>query len=127
MPRPAPWRCRATGYIDRYMPSYDKTRHQVRIVGRSKTEDLVDCAIDNVAVGWDFRANTIGQAARTLLAPWGIGLQLPDGDAELPDAQKAMSVYPGYTRLFLARASRPLTCRAITPARALLCRSKHIC
>jgi prophage tail gpP-like protein len=31
-----------TGYIDRYMPAYDKHQHRVRIVGRPKTEDLVD-------------------------------------------------------------------------------------
>src|ERR1700674_4623324 len=35
-----------TGYIDRYLPHYDKDSHRVRIAGRSKTEDMTDCSVD---------------------------------------------------------------------------------
>lgn len=33
-----------TGYVDRYMPSIEPHQHQVRIMGRGKGQDLVDCA-----------------------------------------------------------------------------------
>lgn len=33
-----------TGFVDRYIPSMDQSSHTIRILGRSKCEDLVDCA-----------------------------------------------------------------------------------
>ena len=33
-----------TGYIDRYAPSISAREHQVRVTGRGKCEDLVDCS-----------------------------------------------------------------------------------
>lgn len=33
-----------TGYVDRYIPSMDQSSHTIRVIGRSKCEDLVDCA-----------------------------------------------------------------------------------
>ncbi len=73
-----------TGYIDRYMPSYDKHQHRVRLVGRSRPQDIVDSSIDIIKLDWVISATTIKQAAATLLAPYSIGLSMPDGDAELP-------------------------------------------
>jgi prophage tail gpP-like protein len=35
-----------TGYIDNYLPEVEADRHSVRITGRSKTEDLIDCTPD---------------------------------------------------------------------------------
>jgi prophage tail gpP-like protein len=35
-----------TGYIDAYRPSFDRATHLVRIHGRSRTEDLIDCTPD---------------------------------------------------------------------------------
>jgi prophage tail gpP-like protein len=35
-----------TGYIDNYLPKVEADRHAVRINGRSKTEDIVDCTPD---------------------------------------------------------------------------------
>jgi prophage tail gpP-like protein len=34
-----------TGYVDLYSPKYDGGQHVVRIEGRSKTEDVVDCSL----------------------------------------------------------------------------------
>jgi prophage tail gpP-like protein len=79
------------------MPAYDKHQHRVRIIGRSKTEDLVDASVDAVKTAWDFGDNTIGQAARVVCDPYGIGVSLPDGDAELPGVAQHMPVYPGYS------------------------------
>jgi prophage tail gpP-like protein len=33
-----------SGFVDRYMPSYTATQHTVRITGRGKCQDLVDCS-----------------------------------------------------------------------------------
>jgi prophage tail gpP-like protein len=35
-----------TGYIDNYLPEVEADRHAVRITGRSKTEDIIDCTPD---------------------------------------------------------------------------------
>jgi prophage tail gpP-like protein len=35
-----------TGYIDNYLPEVEADRHTVRITGRSKTEDIIDCTPD---------------------------------------------------------------------------------
>jgi prophage tail gpP-like protein len=35
-----------TGYVDRVSPAYDPQNHSIRISGRSKCQDLVDCAAE---------------------------------------------------------------------------------
>jgi prophage tail gpP-like protein len=91
-----------TGYIDRYQPIYDKGQHRVRIIGRSKTEDLVDCSIDVAVTGWMIQGRTIGQVARILCAPYNITVSLPDGDADIPPELGGMfQVNPGYTAYLL--------------------------
>ena len=35
-----------TGYVDDYDPSFDAESHQVRVAGRSKCADLIDCAAE---------------------------------------------------------------------------------
>ena len=35
-----------TGYVDGYQPMFDRAAHGVRILGRSRTEDLIDCTPD---------------------------------------------------------------------------------
>ncbi len=35
-----------TGYIDRYIPSISRNQHMVRIAGRGKCQDLVDCSAE---------------------------------------------------------------------------------
>lgn len=61
-----------TGYIDRWMPSINKTRHEIRATGRSKCQDLVDCSAD-----WP--NNVISNAtplqiAQRLATPYGISV-----------------------------------------------------
>jgi prophage tail gpP-like protein len=86
-----------TGYIDRYLPHYDKDSHRVRIAGRSKTEDMTDCSVDTEKLtSWQITAKTIGEAARILVAPYGIAVKLPDGDADLPVVDH-FPIFPGYT------------------------------
>jgi prophage tail gpP-like protein len=91
-----------TGYIDRYQPVYDKGQHRVRIIGRSKTEDLVDSALDFEKVGWMIRGETIGEVAKIVCDPFGITVSMPDGDVPIPkELEKTFDNYPGYTGYLL--------------------------
>lgn len=84
------------GYIDRYNIKIDAETHRVQIVGRSRVEDAVDCSVDTDALGaWSFRGGKLGALVQKILAPYNIGLQLPDGDVDLPDI--VFSVQPGET------------------------------
>ncbi len=59
-----------TGYIDALTAEGDDTKHSVRVTGRSKTSDLVDCHPERS--GTEFRASTLPAIARALAAPFGI-------------------------------------------------------
>ncbi len=85
-----------TGFIDRYMPGYDRGNHTVRIIGRSTTEDIVDCSVDTDALGgWEIHTGTVRQAVERLIKPYNVTLKMPDGDADIPTGS-FFSVYPGY-------------------------------
>lgn len=65
-----------TGYVDRFMPSIDGQRHTLRVTGRSKCQDLVDCSAE-----WD--SNQISSASvlsisQKLAAPYGITVSALD-------------------------------------------------
>jgi prophage tail gpP-like protein len=70
-----------TGYIDSYLPHGDARTHGVKIAGRSKTCDLVDCSID--IKGGQFAGYTLDQIARAVCGLFGIGVtvQTDMGDA----------------------------------------------
>jgi prophage tail gpP-like protein len=59
-----------TGYVDVASPEVDATMHRVRIAGRSKTADLVDCTPE--IAGTEFRGATLPAIARALAAPFGV-------------------------------------------------------
>lgn len=61
-----------TGYVDDVRPMIDGTQHSVRICGRSKTEDLIDCKPD--IAGGQFSGFTLAAIARAVSAPFGIGV-----------------------------------------------------
>ncbi|MFC0384330.1 phage baseplate assembly protein [Muricoccus vinaceus] len=67
-----------TGYIDRYIPALDARRHTVTIMGRSKTQDLVDCAA--IFDTFQISGQTVGQIAVTLAGKYGISVSLPAGE-----------------------------------------------
>jgi prophage tail gpP-like protein len=69
-----------TGYVDEYAPSYGGDSHKVRIAGRSKTCDLVDCMPE--ITGGQFVGYTLDAVARAICQPFGIGVvvQAPMGD-----------------------------------------------
>jgi prophage tail gpP-like protein len=87
-----------TGYIDVYTASLGPEEHKVRILGRSKTEDLVDCSLDpqGGVDSWEFKAATLNEAAKRLAAPFGIEVSAPDGDLPL-DQKNPFIIEPGKT------------------------------
>lgn len=68
-----------TGYVDSVSPEADATMHRVRIAGRSKTGQLVDCTPE--LPGTEFRGSTLPAIARALAQPFGVDVvvQVPDG------------------------------------------------
>jgi prophage tail gpP-like protein len=62
-----------TGYIDQVMPSIGPSSHSIRIVGRSKCADLVDCS----AMFSTFQLNNTNpvQLAAMLCQPFGISVE----------------------------------------------------
>lgn len=72
-----------TGYIDRYITEGHPDQMQVRIVGRGKTQDLVDAAAE-----WDggqISGSSAVEIARKLCAPYGIKVrQLGDAGPTIP-------------------------------------------
>jgi prophage tail gpP-like protein len=69
-----------TGYVDAYRPEYDRGSHTVEIIGRSRTEDIVDCTPD--IQGGQFAGYTLDAIARAIAAPFNIPVivQAPMGD-----------------------------------------------
>ena len=53
-----------TGYIDNYLPEVEADRHAVRVTGRSKTEDIVDCTPD--IAGGQFAGYKLDAIARAI-------------------------------------------------------------
>lgn len=66
-----------TGYIDHYGPSFDATSHTVRIGGRSKTCDVVDCMPD--IKGGQFTNYKLDTIAKAICAPFGVSVKVADG------------------------------------------------
>jgi prophage tail gpP-like protein len=62
-----------TGYIDRVSPSFGPRNHEVRIMGRSKCEDICDCSITpNTLTGMTMTTASLLDLATTLAKPYGI-------------------------------------------------------
>lgn len=59
-----------TGYIDRVSPSFDPSTHSIRISGRSKCQDLVDCAAE--WPGGQILGSSVLDIARKLAQVYGI-------------------------------------------------------
>jgi prophage tail gpP-like protein len=68
-----------TGYIDRFIPSIDEGSHSIRVIGRSKCADLVDC--DAEWPGGQIVASSALSLAQKLAEPYG---KFTDGRAPDP-------------------------------------------
>lgn len=69
-----------TGYVDDVGPEYDKSSHSVRISGRDKTGDLVDCSAIYKKGSW--HNVTLDRIAADICKPFGITVKTlaPVGD-----------------------------------------------
>lgn len=59
-----------TGYVDRFSPMIDKSQHSIRISGRGKCCDLVDCSAE--WPGGQISGATALDIARQLVMPYGV-------------------------------------------------------
>lgn len=76
-----------SGYIDSYTSRVSARGHQVSVVGRSATADLIDCAAgvtsgNESAATMTYSAASLYQLASDLCKPFGIGVTEPDGEGE---------------------------------------------
>jgi prophage tail gpP-like protein len=75
-----------TGYVDKVEASYDKGKHAVRVSGRSKTADLIDCSA--IVEGGQLLKLRIDEIARRLAAPFGVEIDMrADAGAPFPSVQ----------------------------------------
>jgi prophage tail gpP-like protein len=66
-----------SGFVDRYMPSFNSREHIVRITGRSRCQDLVDCSAH--WSGGQLLNMPLLQVAKNLCAVYGITVNLAPG------------------------------------------------
>ncbi len=71
-----------TGYVDRYVPSISAEQHEIRVIGRGKCCDLVDCSAE--WPGGQISGTSALDIARKLAAPYGIPATLRSGVAGGP-------------------------------------------
>lgn len=61
-----------TGYVDKAGPSYDAESHGIKILGRDKTADLVDCSA--IVKSAELRGLKLEGIVEALAKPFGIGV-----------------------------------------------------
>ena len=92
-----------SGFVESYEPSYGASEHGVRIGGRSRTCDLVDC-MPELGTG-QFKGYTLDAIARALCGYFGIGVVVecdvgdPLTDAMLEKTETAFSFLEKLARL----------------------------
>ncbi|QHP92018.1 hypothetical protein EXE55_14325 [Burkholderia glumae] len=83
-----------TGYVDRCTTSINSRDHSVRISGRSKCQDLVDCSA--YIEGNQLLNMTVDKIAAALCAPYGIGVSVAAG-TDVGDPIEQVNVMVGET------------------------------
>jgi prophage tail gpP-like protein len=68
-----------TGYVDRFAPMIDAGMHSIRVVGRGKCADLVDCSAE--WPGGQISGSTVEEIAQKLARPYGV---FADGGVSRP-------------------------------------------
>lgn len=61
-----------TGYVDRYTPEINRNQHSIRVTGRSKCEDIVDCSAE--WPGGQISGTDALDIAQKLASPYGISV-----------------------------------------------------
>jgi prophage tail gpP-like protein len=78
-----------TGYVDRFMPSIADGLHTIRVCGRSKCADLVDCAAE--WPGGQIHGNSAARVAEQLVEPYG---KPSAGNAEVREYRDLLYAFP---------------------------------
>ena len=90
-----------TGWVDRYTTSISPRGHEVRITGRGKCCDLVDCAAGVVApgnsIGGQYAASTVPGLLSAIAAPFGITVDVTDWAASSVSQVPQFSINLGET------------------------------
>lgn len=96
------------GYIDAARPGYDANARRLRVSGRAKTCDLVDCSLP--LEGGQFKGQSLVQLAKAFCAPFGIEVVNTVPEANQPVAAN-WQLEPGETGFeSLERAARFARC-----------------
>lgn len=91
-----------TGHVDMMSPDYDASRHTVRVQGRDRTADLVDCSAVFKSGQW--HNAKLDRIAGDLLKPFGIGVVV---EADVGAAFSSFNIQEGETVFeCLERAAR---------------------
>lgn len=81
-----------TGYVDEASPEYDSESHGIRISGRDKTCDLVDCSA--VVKSYELRGLRLEDIAASLAQPFGINVR---AEADTGARFETFAIQPGET------------------------------
>ncbi len=76
-----------TGYVDDYEPAIEPAGHTVRVSGRGKCQDLVDCSA--IVPGMQMTTSSAVALAQQLAQPFGITTSSPLGTVSLKDQSGA--------------------------------------
>lgn len=67
-----------TGYVDRQTIQYEAEAHNIRLSGRGKTQDLVDCSAEWSQNGGNIQGTAL-MVAKALALPYGIAVEMGSG------------------------------------------------
>ncbi|UXN35847.1 contractile injection system protein, VgrG/Pvc8 family [Avibacterium paragallinarum] len=84
-----------TGYLDDLTQNISGTNKDIRITGRDKTADLVDCSV--IHHSYHFRNQTVKQIAQVLCQPFNINVVWEVLTSKANDVIKVWQVEPGET------------------------------
>ncbi|MGA0569652.1 phage baseplate assembly protein [Variovorax sp. VNK109] len=112
-----------TGYIDQYEPELTDTSSSIRVEGRDKTGDLVDCSA--IYKGGQWHGVKLERIVRDIVAPFGLKVVLQDGldqgevfkSFALEDGEKAFDAIDRACRL------RAVLCTSTPAGEVFLCKS----
>jgi prophage tail gpP-like protein len=71
-----------TGYVDLVESMMDATTHTIRVAGRSKTADLVDCSC--LIEGGEFRDSSFAAICNAVASPFGVAVKDPARAGQRP-------------------------------------------
>ena len=96
-----------TGYVDKYIPEIESENHSIRVTGRSKCQDLVDCSA--LWPGGQIQSTDALDIAQKLAKPYGIKAGILKGQDDLlplPKLPQQMYIYSESACDIISRSCR---------------------